>query len=99
MQAKSISIFRLDAAIVVATLVLHGTLTLLNRMVCGRPEVLQGNGWISLSACTRLLYTLLSCGAGTSGLSVTAGSPAIGTTILPMRCAPWPGARTLPGEL
>jgi hypothetical protein len=70
MQAKSISTFRLYATIVLATLVLHGTLMVLNQMLFGHPEFLQGNGWTYLSACTRLLYTLLSCGAGATGLSV-----------------------------
>ena len=70
MQAKSISTFRVDVTIMLATLVLHGTLMVLNHMLFGRPEFLQGNGWIYLSACTRLLYTLLFCGAGATGLSV-----------------------------
>jgi hypothetical protein len=70
MQAESISISGLDVTMVLATPVLHGTLMVLNQSLFVRPEFLQANAWIYLSACISLLYTLLSCGAGATDLSV-----------------------------
>ena len=56
---------------VVMTIVLHGTVMVLNELLFRRAEFLQGIGWIYIPAGTRLLCTLLFGWAGTLGLLIT----------------------------
>ena len=71
MQSDSPSTFRLNLALILATLLLHGAMMVLNEMFFRRAEFLQGIGWIYLPAGTRLLCTLLFGGAGAIGLLVS----------------------------
>ena len=50
---------RLNLTLIVATLVLHGTMMVLNEVFFRDAEFLQGIGWVYLPAGTRLLCTLL----------------------------------------
>ena len=64
-------LFRLNFYLVLATIVLHGALMVLNEVFFRRAEFLQGIGWIYIPAGTRLLCTLLFGRAGTVGLLIT----------------------------
>ncbi|WP_342116693.1 hypothetical protein [Pseudoduganella sp. OTU4001] len=66
----SISPFRLNCYLFVATIALHGAMMFANELFFQRAEYLQGIGWIYLPAGTRLLCTLLFGGAGALGLLV-----------------------------
>lgn len=56
---------------VVATMLLHGLVMVLNEVFFRRAEFLQGIGWIYIPAGTRLLCTLLFGWAGAVGLLIT----------------------------
>lgn len=62
--------YRLDLALVGATVLLHGAMMLANELFFRQAEFLQGIGWIYLPAGTRLLCTLLFGGPGAIGLLV-----------------------------
>lgn len=62
--------FRLNICLALATILLHGTVMLLNEVFFRRAEFLQGIGWIYLPAGTRLLCTLLFGRAGAVGLLI-----------------------------
>ncbi len=61
---------RMNCAMVVGTIVLHGAVMVLNEVFFRRAEFLQGIGWIYIPAGTRLLCTLLFGWAGTLGLLI-----------------------------
>jgi hypothetical protein len=71
MPDQPASTLRLNLALILATLLLHGTMMLLNELFFRRAEFLQGIGWIYLPAGTRLLCTLLFGGAGAVGLLIS----------------------------
>jgi hypothetical protein len=56
---------------VVATILLHGLVMVLNEAFFRRAEFLQGIGWIYIPAGTRLLCTMLFGWAGAVGLLIT----------------------------
>lgn len=60
--------FRLNLAMVLATILLHGLVMGVNEVFFRHTEFLQGIGWIYLPAGTRLLCTLLFGRAGALGL-------------------------------
>lgn len=62
---------RLNLVLILATVMLHGAMMLLNEIFFRRVEFLAGIGWIYLPAGTRLLCTLLFGGAGAIGLLIT----------------------------
>lgn len=59
---------RHNVTLVVATVLLHGAMMLVNELTFKNTEFLKGIGWIYLPAGTRLLCTLLFGGAGAIGL-------------------------------
>jgi hypothetical protein len=63
--------WRLNLYLILATLLLHGTMMVLNEVFFRRAEFLQGIGWIYIPAGTRLLCTLLFGGAGSIGLLIS----------------------------
>lgn len=64
----SIAELRLQAYLVVATIVVHGLTMVLNELFFVRAEFLQGIGWVYIPAGTRLICTLLFGSAGAVGL-------------------------------
>ena len=62
---------RTNLYMVGATIVIHGTMMLLNELFFRDAEFLKGIGWIYVPAGTRLLCTLLFGWAGTLGLLMT----------------------------
>lgn len=62
--------FRLSLLLVLATIVLHGALMILNEVIFRNVEFMRGIGWIYLPAGTRLLCTLLFGRAGAAGLLI-----------------------------
>ncbi|MBY0557991.1 MAG: hypothetical protein K2P77_12360 [Burkholderiaceae bacterium] len=60
--------FRLNLAMVLGTMLLHGLVMVANEVFFRHTEFLQGIGWIYLPAGTRLLCTLLFGRAGALGL-------------------------------
>jgi len=65
------STFRLNLYLILATMVLHGLMMLVNELFFMRAEFLKGIGWIYLPAGSRLLCTLLVGRAGAVGLLLT----------------------------
>ena len=68
---QPVSQHRMDVYMVVATIVLHSTMMVLNEVFFRGAEFLQGIGWIYVPAGTRLLCTLLFGWAGAVGLLIT----------------------------
>lgn len=70
MPDQPASSLRFNLALILATLLLHGTMMALNEVFFRRAEFVQGIGWIYLPAGTHLLCTLLFGGAGAIGLLI-----------------------------